>query len=468
MHALLDGRYPILHPVFRASLLGWVIGHIDYAMKGFINGGFYEMDFIRKFEQDYERDATAALRTDNLRHRVIDITEYCANHGISEYSSLNEMLASVTQQDLPLDGQTNGRVTSVKDMHMTNSFRIFAKQSEIRRQGGVFILSPDFDVEYTIEASPSEAGKLEAFKHMNGSFPEDYQRLEECYKMMAEMIKETMPKLPMFRPLFRMLSLVSFASYHVHTMLSVGRIPRSYLEPGANGADIAANNRATLKNCAADGPGSNKTVGSAFDGKGPIQHFPSVLPPIPIKRLKTFVVMIKFTEDVVLENICQTRPNDFERIFDQDVSKSCSEQLKANQRQHQLGPSPEESILQRSKRGLAERLYRAVRSKIPQEEVSDDLIKTRIIDPTRSDSRLTRLVLQILCETFLHLWGQGGLHDASNEIKKQAQRLLDTLSYSLSRLGGNDDLYGYNINPRNRFRTIDCYHRLDPQQRLIR
>ena len=48
--------YSVMHPFYRHTLLGSVLTYLDYFLKGFVNGGFFPVSFVREWEQTRTTD----------------------------------------------------------------------------------------------------------------------------------------------------------------------------------------------------------------------------------------------------------------------------------------------------------------------------------------------------------------------------------------------------------------------------
>uniref|UniRef100_A0A0G4GC18 Uncharacterized protein n=1 Tax=Chromera velia CCMP2878 TaxID=1169474 RepID=A0A0G4GC18_9ALVE len=79
--------YPVLHPVWIRTLVGKVIGYLDYFMKGFLSGGVFTEEFI-----EHHWKGRVGSRKDLVQKgHLIDLRDYCEKRGIN-YMSLHERL----------------------------------------------------------------------------------------------------------------------------------------------------------------------------------------------------------------------------------------------------------------------------------------------------------------------------------------------------------------------------------------
>ena len=78
LHFNADGTlYPVIHPVYQNTLVGRVIGMLDYMMKGYLNGGTFEERFALGWEKFPTREEKA------LSSELISLKEYCKQHDIT-------------------------------------------------------------------------------------------------------------------------------------------------------------------------------------------------------------------------------------------------------------------------------------------------------------------------------------------------------------------------------------------------
>lgn len=247
--------FPVIHPAYENTLVGRVISMLDYIMKGYLNGGVFEDDFINEWYRNpnWKEKSTTAFE------KLIDFFTYCLKKLQGEdknYSSLNALinthkeekkllssllsafLGEKEEEDedlLPSDYNLLAPEDRAKIDHMNavlknhtgfkNSFRIIAKQNSIQKEGPVFVIDSDFDVLYTINPSPVYQEALDQYVRIHGFHPPRYQRMCESYELMCQKIHDHMVKMPLCRDLFAMLSVINFFSGYFSTLKKHRKIP---------------------------------------------------------------------------------------------------------------------------------------------------------------------------------------------------------------------------------------------------
>ena len=233
--------YPVIHPYYRNTLVGYILGFLDYFLKGFINGGTYKPEFLLEWDKTKNMDA------DYLRQNIIDIREELkkANLQSIEYLSLRELYN---------DDDDDEKNKSRKQKYFS-AFRILGKTTKVQKCGLFLVPDCDFDVEHDLNPS------VEVMAELSKSSPSEYhmkhKEMEEAYQRMHHQIYTKMPQIPLFAPWFDLLKIVSFGAHYVQTLIETGTQP-CFPEPNL------------------------------------ISPFPTAMPPIPIKKIKTFHINFSF------------------------------------------------------------------------------------------------------------------------------------------------------------------------------
>lgn len=239
---------PDIHPAFQNTLVGEVIGFLDYWLKCYLNGGFYDIQFLRGWTE------TTIYDENDLKTKVKDLKKYFQEHlPTSSYFSVREIESRYGLKDQPSH-------TAYKQPFMT-SFRIIAYQIKIERQDNILIPQADIKVEYSIDMMPDYKLYVDNYLKEHGQLPPEYERLRHCYELFADEIKENMPKLPFCKDFFNLLGAMSSFGYVQSTLEKMGK------------RQVFADSTITK-----------------------ITPFPKALPPIPVRYYRSYDLPIKLQD----------------------------------------------------------------------------------------------------------------------------------------------------------------------------
>ncbi len=190
--------YPVIPPIFRNTLIGEALGMLDYYMKGFVNGYYFEKAFIENWSESKSMSETY------LAEHAKDFHEYCESLGF-RYQTFNEILEDL-MGDIPSS-------KTYKDC-FNISYEMMIKQMKIYKNDTSFSYDGGFHVTGQIEGTPSSE---EEATH--------YDLLTKACSLMCDQIEEILPKLPICKKYFEVLYLANFFSYYCHSLKERSLIP---------------------------------------------------------------------------------------------------------------------------------------------------------------------------------------------------------------------------------------------------
>lgn len=217
--------YPVIPPTLQNTLVGKVLGLLDYYMKGFLNGAFFDERYINEWQKSKTQDPAT------LKANCIDLHRYCQKELNASYFSIRELLDILEEKnrcETTEAKEANGIIENPLFSDYSafrSSFRIIAKQNSFQKEGSLFCIDGDFDVFYTIEPDATYKEELEKYRQAHGKDPEGYKRLVDAYEIMRSQIKTMMPKLPHFKELFNKLYVINFLWYYFRTLKAHGKLP---------------------------------------------------------------------------------------------------------------------------------------------------------------------------------------------------------------------------------------------------
>lgn len=247
--------FPVIHPVYQNTLVGRVIGMLDYVMKGYLNGGVFNDRFVDSWADSQKWSRSSALDQMIIFQDYVKKEEVRKANPQGHYLPLkimidrylhNEKMSLEKEVRLDFKGapdqtreQVERREQKVKEdlekanpplfenhTKFSNSFRIIAKQNSFNKKENLFVLDSDFDVAYTLQPDAEYQKRLDAFRKEHGRDPLGYKVLDECCEAMCSQIHTQMKTLPMVQEYFSMLGIINFLSSYFMTLKSHGRVPK--------------------------------------------------------------------------------------------------------------------------------------------------------------------------------------------------------------------------------------------------
>lgn len=198
-------QYPVIHPAYEKTFVGYVISMLDYYMKGFVNGGFFRDGFLEEWVQNPSMSESLFLENS------LNFRDYCMQELGEPYLSFDEIL-------LQLEKESGERHNLPNFQDYVKKFRAIAKQNAIKKVDDLFLIDADFEILYDISPLPEKKEEYAL-----------YHRLDRACQIMCEQIKRIMPRLPKCKKLFEAFRLMNFFMYYYNTLKTKDKIP--YLTP---------------------------------------------------------------------------------------------------------------------------------------------------------------------------------------------------------------------------------------------
>ncbi len=219
LHFTKEGTlYSVIHPAYQNTLVGKVIGMIDYFMKGYLNGGYFnEADLIR-----FAGDKSSWINNvDQLKPSIqsMDALYQETFKDDSEYTPLIQLLQKyhIKQYGWKIDDTTLDKI----QQRFQISFRIIAKQEQIEKHDSTLLFHGGMDVLFTIECHRGALGQVEQYEASD-----EYQKLQLFCKTVANDIKTRLAQLPPCQDYFKMLDVICALSYYFSSLKRQGMVPK--------------------------------------------------------------------------------------------------------------------------------------------------------------------------------------------------------------------------------------------------
>ncbi len=218
LHFTKEGSlYSVIHPGYQNTPIGEVIGMLDYFMKGYLNGGYFNQSDLIRFAQDKfwlknEDRLTPSIQSMDKLYKQTFKDD-------SEYTALMQLLRlfHIQQYGVEIDKTTLNKI----QQRFQISFRIIAKQEQIEKHGSTLLFHGGMDVLYTIECYRVAIDQVEQYK---GS--DEYQMLDGFCAYVANDIKNRLPQLAPCQDNFKKLNVICALSYYLSSLKQQEMVPK--------------------------------------------------------------------------------------------------------------------------------------------------------------------------------------------------------------------------------------------------
>ena len=239
--------YSIMPNYYKKTLVGNILGYLDYFLKGFVNGGFFKEDFAGKWYINQNENY------DYLNSNFINLKKYIYQnkHNIKNYDlylTVYDLGENITQDN-------------IFQKNSLSAFRIIGIISnDIIVNNNIIIPNCSFRTESDFNLFPGNLNEI------NAENDKDLSKTQEAIKSMKAIIKLLMPQIPYFRGYFHILDMITFSIHYIST-LDVNAIYPDFSESLL----FKSNNQSY------------------------VSLLPPVFPPLPIKRQIIIKVNLSFS-----------------------------------------------------------------------------------------------------------------------------------------------------------------------------
>lgn len=187
--------YSVMNPLYKQTLIGNTLTFLDYFLKGFVNGGFFNIEFVHKWKSN------PTVNLDELNRNLIDIRKELKKIR-SGYQSLYALL----------DEDYYGK-------EFTSAFRIVGEISETcQLSGQTFLPDSGFIVESDLFASAS----FQKIMNTDSDARNKWIKITIAHNRMKYLVHNLMPLVPEFTGYFEILKMICFALHYSESLDSVG------------------------------------------------------------------------------------------------------------------------------------------------------------------------------------------------------------------------------------------------------
>lgn len=187
--------YSIMPRYYKKTIVGNILGFLDYFLKGFVNGGYFREDFVKTWYLNKNIDPNYLNKNFiNLKKYIYRKKAKIKYHEF--YATIYELGENITEnnEDLYKNTLSAFRIIGIIDSD------ILVKDNKIMPTC-YFVTESDFNM-------------FEGYSNKK----ENVEETVEALKRMKVIIKNLMPQIPYFRSYFCILDMITFAIHYISTL----------------------------------------------------------------------------------------------------------------------------------------------------------------------------------------------------------------------------------------------------------
>ncbi|QZA58152.1 ankyrin repeat domain-containing protein [Candidatus Rhabdochlamydia porcellionis] len=189
--------YPIIHPEYQNTYVGYVISMLDYYLKGFWSGQLFPEKFIKNWHHDPKTSERF------LREYSFPIQ--------SNFASFDDTVRNLAKEE----GISLEHFVYMSRFPITLSCRIIGQQKEICKTDNLFVINGDVDLVHTLERTSSGEEK-EAY----------FNLLDRACRILCRKIKEIGFALPEVKKWLEAAKVMNFFSSYYRTLQEGDKVSR--------------------------------------------------------------------------------------------------------------------------------------------------------------------------------------------------------------------------------------------------
>ena len=244
--------YSIMPNYYKKTLVGNILGYLDYFLKGFVNGGFFKEEFVNSWYLNKNINLNY-LNTNfvNLKKYIYYNKSKIKNYDM--YMTVYDLGENISKEE-----------NNIIRRNSLSAFRIIGIiNDDIFVNNNIVIPNCSFRTESDFNLFSGYSNEIIENKVENNK---ELEKTEEALKRMKAIINILMPQIPYYRGYFNILDMITFSIHYISTMDANAVYPNfseSFLFKSKNGSYITM--------------------------------LPPVFPPLPIKKQKIIILNLTFS-----------------------------------------------------------------------------------------------------------------------------------------------------------------------------
>ena len=245
--------YSIMDDFYKNTLTGNILTFLDYYLKSYVNGGFFEENFIFQWQNNKNENR------DFLQKNLIDFTKY-----LFELTHDSNKINYISMYDLINEGKN--------DNNYISAFRIIGiLENNLKYYKNIIFPDCSYFTQYDFDILPKWQSEIDS----NIDEKNKAELIKNYHKLMSLRVTFLMNKIPFLKPYFELLKMITFAIHYLPNIQRIGLFPLF-----------------------------NNSLQNNYIGEKYCKSIPKVFPPLPIRKRINLEIEVSIQEiiDIFKDN----------------------------------------------------------------------------------------------------------------------------------------------------------------------
>ena len=241
--------YSIMDDFYKNTLTGNILTFLDYYVKSYVNGGFFEENFVFNWQNNKNENM------DYLQKNLTDFTKY-----LFELTHDPNKINYCSIYDLIKEDKTKNNYIS--------AFRIIGYlEDNLKYYKNIIFPDCSYFTQYDFDVLPKWQSEIDSDIDTSNKA----ELIKKIHKIMSLRVTLLMNRIPFLKPYFELLKMITFAIHYLPNIQRIGLFPLF-----------------------------NNSLQNQFIGEKYCKSIPKVFPPLPVRKRERIEVVISIKEIIEL------------------------------------------------------------------------------------------------------------------------------------------------------------------------
>ena len=202
--------YSVMNPNYKHTIVGHVLTFIDYFLKGFTNGAYFDEKFVYDWYENQSKyfNNTTNECKNNLFNNCHNLFKYIKENNIDIYYTTT-------------NGIYDDMLFNEEEQYYQSTNRIIGQMCDLSFDENILYPKCNFRVEGDLDPLPSLLKVLKEKSENNFK----WEKTKRAHEKMKNKIKWQINKLPILKGYFYLLDMITFAIYYLASIKSLSALP---------------------------------------------------------------------------------------------------------------------------------------------------------------------------------------------------------------------------------------------------